>query len=80
MTVHLRNTKCVSTLLASLFAVCFFAIWPVSADAKNNNSTHVQHQELTIKKTSDTASPSLKKLPGKKKPPTLTLKRGKSAD
>ena len=27
-----------------------------------------------------TPSPSLKKLPGKKKPPTLTLIRGKSAD
>ena len=30
--------------------------------------------------TSAAASPNLKKLPGKKKPPTLTLKSGKSAD
>ena len=76
----MRNSGAVRALVASFLAMCLFAIGPVSAEAKNNNSGRVQHQELTVKKTTDSASSNLKKLPGKKKPPTLTLKRGKSMD
>jgi hypothetical protein len=50
----------------------------VPASAKHKNSP----KPITITKPVDTASPSVaaRKLPGKKKPPTLTLKRGRTAN
>ena len=40
------------------YLVCF-AVWPLSADAKGNNGSHVSTHEITITKKVDKSSPMM---------------------
>jgi len=52
------------TLVASLFAACLLAAWPLSANAKGNNSSRAQFHDITITHKYDKASPVLAKKEG----------------
>jgi hypothetical protein len=75
-----------SALIIGSFAITLAMLSSYdTAAAKNNNMSVKMSPEYTRQKSGggkveDTTAPGLKKLPGKKKPPTLTLKRGLSAD
>ena len=57
MTAHSTIRKVVRLLVVSLFAACVFAMWPLSSEAKDNN--HVEHHDITVKKTVDKSSPTV---------------------
>ena len=46
-------------LVASLLTSFAFAVWPLSADAKGNNGSHVSTHEITITKKVDKSSPMM---------------------
>jgi|ERR1700741_5072437 Type VI secretion system effector, Hcp len=67
MTTPSTIANVVWTLCASLFATFAFAMWPLSAEAKSNNTSHVNHHEITVTKKIDKASPVLFKKTGSRK-------------
>ena len=62
MTTHSTIRNVLRLLVASFFAACLFAMWPLSAEARGNN--HVEHHDITIKKTADKSSPAVAKKKG----------------
>jgi len=66
MTTHSTIRNGLRTLVASLFAACLLAVWPLSANAKGNNSSRVQTHDITITHKYDKASPVLAKKNGGK--------------
>src|SRR5215813_4433270 len=67
MTTPSTIANVVWTLCSSLFVTFAFAMWPLSAEAKNNNASHVNHHEITVTKKNDKASPTLFKKTGSPK-------------
>ena len=64
-------------LIISSLAVGVFAMgWPASAGTKNNSSTRVHTQELTVKKTTDTATAACKVKKPIQSPKTMNDERG----
>jgi hypothetical protein len=57
MTTHATIGKGLRILVASFFATCLLAAWPLSAQAGKNGGGHVQTQDLHVTKTVDQASP-----------------------
>ena len=69
-------------LIVSLLAAGVFAMgWPASAETKNTG-TRVHNQEITVKKTTDAASPSIAKKKGATKGNTVNFGdiKGESID
>ena len=64
MTTHTTIKNGLRMLVASFFAACLLAVWPLSANAKGNNSSHVQTHDITITHKYDKASPVLAKKNG----------------
>jgi hypothetical protein len=59
MIIHSTIRTGLRILVASLVASFAFAVWPLSADAKGNNGSHVSTHEITITKKVDKSSPTM---------------------
>lgn len=59
MTAHTTIRTGLRILVSSLVASFAFAVWPLSADAKGNNGSHVSTHEITITKKVDKSSPAM---------------------